>query len=96
MLAAAQVALPNIATRVYTATHRFLITQEVVEYITSKSYEDFDYGHGEFEDPAFFQDDILLLGTISHEDYVVMLLDEVERQQIETLGFNFWCEWTSE
>ncbi|WP_426059863.1 hypothetical protein [Hymenobacter sp. B1770] len=88
VLAAAAVPLPQHIDRPYAATHRFLLTPEVIAEIKSKTYKDWD--NYDSEDPAFYQKDILLLGTITHEDYVVMGLDEKDRIELNSQGFHFW------
>jgi len=87
----AEVPLPNGIQRVYSATHRFYLTPEVAAFFVDKPYWYFDIST--FEDVALYKDDTLVLGTITHEDYVVMLLNESERQQLNQQGLDFWCEW---
>ncbi|WP_156126166.1 hypothetical protein [Hymenobacter sp. DG25B] len=92
VLAQAQVFLPANIPRVYKATHRFSLTPEVVAYIKGVAFH--DWKNGAFEDPALYHDNTLLLGTISHEDYVVLPLTEDERAQLNGQGFDIWCEWS--
>ncbi len=89
---AAAVPLPQHIDRAYVATHRFLLTPEVIAEVKSKTYKDWD--NYDSEDPAFYQEDVLLLGTITHEDYVVMRLYEKDRAELNSQGFDFWCEWS--
>ncbi|ALW85177.1 hypothetical protein AUC43_08775 [Hymenobacter sedentarius] len=88
---AAEVPLPENINRTYAATNRFLLTPEVIAEVKRKTYKDWD--NYDSEDPAFYQEDVLLLGTITHEDYVVMRLDEKDRTELNSQGFDFWCEW---
>lgn len=93
---AASVPLPPHIPRVYSFTHRFLLTPEVVAEVRSRKYQDWwDWSKCDSEDPAFYEGDVLLLGTISHEDIVVMLLDESSRNELKSQGIDFWCTWSS-
>ncbi|WP_126546767.1 hypothetical protein [Hymenobacter amundsenii] len=87
----AGVPVPERLARVYGATHRFALTPEVAVFCQQRPYS--DWQNSAFEDPAFFLNDTLLLGSISHEDAVVLRLSAVERQQLNATGYDFWCEW---
>ncbi|MBT2558899.1 hypothetical protein J7E24_13975 [Hymenobacter sp. ISL-91] len=91
MLQEAAVELPQQVTRAYGATHRFWLTPALRAYCQTLAYD--DWRAGDFEDPAFYHDDQLLLGTISHEDYVMLQLHETEKALLNEQGFNFWCQW---
>jgi len=54
--ATASVPLPKNITRVYCATHRFLLTPEVVAEVRKRKYQDWDWGKCDSEDPAFYND----------------------------------------
>ena len=88
----ASVPLPQHIPRVYSFTHRFLLTPEVVAEVRSRRYQNWDWGKCDSEDPAFYEENVLLLGTISHEDIVIMLMDENSRSELNSQGFEFWCE----
>jgi hypothetical protein len=88
----AEVPLPENVRRPYVATHRFLLTPEVIIEVKNKTYQEWD--NYDSEDPAFYQENILLLGTITHEDLVVVLLNEKDRGELNNQGFDFWCEWS--
>jgi hypothetical protein len=90
--ATAEVLLPENIRRPYVATNRFLLTPEVVVEVKNKTYQDWD--NYDSEDPAFYQDNVLLLGAITHEDIVIVLLDEMDRGELNNQGFDFWCEWS--
>ena len=90
-LAAAMVPVPLHIKRPYVATHRFILTPAVIAEVRAKSYN--EWNNYEAEDPAFYQEDVLLLGTITHEDYVVMRLSESERMILKNQGIDFWCNW---
>ncbi len=87
----AGVAVPERLARVYRATHRFALTPAVAAFCQQLPYH--GWQNSAFEDPAFFLNDTLLLGTISHEHTVVLRLNDVERQQLNATGYDFWCEW---
>ena len=89
--ASAMVPVPPHIKRPYVATHRFILTPAVVAEIRAKSYS--EWNNYEAEDPAFYQGDVLLLGTIAHEDYVIMRLSEDERTVLKSQGIDFWCDW---
>ena len=89
----ASVPLPPHIPRIYSLTHRFLLTPEVVAEVRSRKYQDWDWDKCDSENPALYKDNVLLLGTISHEDVVVMLVDESTRSELNSQGFDFWCEW---
>ena len=91
---AAAVPLPAHIPRVYYFTHRFLLTPAVVAEVRSRKYQNWNWSECDSEDPAFYEEDILLLGTISHEDIVVMLLDEKSRNELKSEGIDFWCAWS--
>ncbi|MDJ0364324.1 hypothetical protein QMK33_04115 [Hymenobacter sp. H14-R3] len=83
--------LPENIYRVYAATQRFRLTNAVISEVRSKEYQSWD--STDSEDPAFYQNDVLLLGTISHEDLVIMLLDEPDRNALNSSGFSFYKEY---
>jgi hypothetical protein len=85
----AMTVLPENIYRLYVATHRFRLTSAVITEVQRKYYSSWD--STDIEDPAFYQNDVLLLGAISHEDLVVMLLSEDDRNALNTCGFAF-CE----
>ena len=63
----------------------------MVAEVKGKDYKDWnDY---DSEDPASYQGEILLLGTITHEDHVIMLLDEFSKEHFISQGIDFSCEW---
>ena len=66
---------------------------EVVAEVRSRKYQDWDWDKCDSENPALYKDNVLLLGTISQEDVVVMLVDESTRSELNSQGFDFWCEW---
>jgi hypothetical protein len=83
--------LPKKINRVCAATQRFRLTSGIISEVRNKKYLSWD--STDLEDPAFYQDDILLLGTISHEDVVVMLLDEPDRNVLNSRGYSFYEEY---
>ena len=87
----AKISLPENIDRVYTATQRFRLTSAVVSEVRSREYLSWD--SNDLEDPAFYQNDVLLLGTISHEDLVVIILSESERIDLNNSGFSFCKEY---
>ncbi|MFD2785047.1 hypothetical protein [Hymenobacter rubripertinctus] len=87
----AQVALPQQVARVYGATHRFRLTPAIQAYCRAMQY--LDWPANDFEDPAFYCNGQLVLGTISHEDYVVLWLSEAEKEALNQQGYDFWCRW---
>ncbi len=76
--------------RVYKANFRFRLTAEVIEYVKEKSFK--DWHSFAFEDPAFYSGEQLLLGTVTHEYYAVMLLDEPMRKFLNENGYDFVTE----
>lgn len=91
MLRAAEVALPQQLTRGYGATHRFWMTPALRAYCQTLAYD--NWQAGDFEDPAFYHDDQLLLATVSHEDSVMLQFNETEKALLNEQGFDFWCQW---
>ena len=89
VLAAAMVPVPPRIKGPRVATHRFILTPAVVAEVRAKSCN--EWNNYEAEDPAFYQEDVLLLGTITHEDYVIMRLSEGERMILKNQGLDFWC-----
>ena len=90
----ARVALPQQAKRVYKATHRFWLTPTLRAYCLALPYS--GWQNGDFEDPAFYQDDQLLVGTITHENYVVLQLSETEKALLNEQGYDFRSQWELE
>ncbi|NVO83504.1 hypothetical protein [Hymenobacter terrestris] len=90
MLREAQMTRPQQIARIFGATHRFWLTPALRTYCQTLAYG--DWQEGDFEDPAFYHDDQLLLATISHEDHVVMQLNETEKALLNEQGFDFWCQ----
>jgi hypothetical protein len=72
--------------------HRFQLTSKIKNFILSKEYQ--EWCNTYFEDMSFFnEDEIELLATVSHENYVIKFMTEHERSDLKNKGINFWSDW---
>jgi hypothetical protein len=70
---------------------RYRITKKILGFINSKGYKDWENYF--FEDISFRSNGEEFLATITHENYVIMLLTEDERSKLNSRGYNFDIEW---
>ena len=71
---------------------RFNLSENVKEFIRSKSYNDWlNYA---IEDISFLKEGNEFLATITHENYIIVQLEESERVDLNMIGFNFNSEWS--
>lgn len=66
---------------------RYRLSSEVKEFIFSKSYKSW-YNY-QFEDLSLLKNETEVLATITHENYVILLMTEEERQELNAQGFDF-------
>jgi hypothetical protein len=64
---------------------RFNLTEEVKRFITSRSY--FDWQNFVIEDISFLKQNVEILTTITHENYIIIRLNADEHFALCTLGF---------
>jgi len=70
---------------------QFPLTDVMRNFMLLKKYSEW-YNYC-IEDPAFLKEGKELLATITHENYVIMLLSEEQRGVLNSKGFNFDVEW---
>jgi hypothetical protein len=68
-------------------TLRFKLTDRLKRFIKSKSYN--DWYNFELEDISFYKDGKEFFCTITHEDYVILQMDENLRNDLNNKGFSF-------
>ena len=66
--------------------HRFKLTKPIKDFVLNKDFQD-------WRNSFFDSDEIELLATVSHENYIIKLLTEDERTQLKEKGIDFWCDW---
>ncbi len=70
----------------------FKLTDKVIQFIKSKEY--LDWVNYYFEDISFLKNGREILFTITHENYVAMLLSKDEKEHLnKKLGYNFITRW---
>jgi hypothetical protein len=70
---------------------RLELTKEVKDFIKSKYYNDW-YNYF-LEDISFLKNGLEFFATITHENYVIIKLDESDRDYFNKQGFSFEVEW---
>jgi hypothetical protein len=70
---------------------QFPLTENVKNFVLLKSYA--DWYNFCIEDPSFRSGGKELLATVTHENYVIMLLSEKQREELNIQGFEFEIEW---
>ena len=70
---------------------RYRLSKEVIEFVKSKELS--HWRNYPLEDISFLKDGVEFLATISHEDYVILLMSEEERETRNRQGFHFDFEW---
>jgi len=66
---------------------RFFLTDNVSNFIMSKKYS--DWLNFPFEDLSLNSEEVILLATITHENFIFIATDEKERNSLNALGFDF-------
>ena len=66
---------------------RYKLCEKVIAFIKSKDYVAWNNYY--LEDPSFIKDDLEILSTITHENYVIMLMASDEQKKLNKEGFNF-------
>ncbi len=69
----------------------YLLNDSLKHFIKSKRY--IDWQNYYFEDIALLQNGKEILSTITHENYVIMLMDENQRNELNSKGFDFSSDW---
>jgi len=70
---------------------KYSLTIQVKAFIKSKQYKEWFRYY--YEDISFLLHNQEILATITHEDHVIMLLTETQKNELTNLGYDFWCEW---
>ncbi len=70
---------------------RFHLTDNIKRFILQKAYS--DWKNYFIEDVCFLSEGREILSTVSHEDYIIMPLNEDQRQNLNNKGFDFDVEW---
>jgi hypothetical protein len=70
---------------------RFRLTENLKEFILSKSYSDWDNFY--LQDISFLKDGIEFFATITHENYIIVQLSDSYRDDFNKKGFHFELEW---
>ena len=66
---------------------KFHLKEEMKDFIRSMKYsEGFNYY---IEDISFIESNVEILATITHENYVIMLLSENQKNDLNKQGYNF-------
>lgn len=65
----------------------YLLNDNLKSFINSRKYS--DWRNYYFEDVAFLQDGREILSTITHENYIIMLMTETEQKKLNDKGFKF-------
>jgi hypothetical protein len=66
---------------------RYTLHEDVKMFILSKRY--MDWKNYYLEDISFFKNDLEIFATITHENYVIMLLNEAQYNDLNSKGYNF-------
>jgi len=66
---------------------RYVLHEDVIKFILSKKY--IDWKNFYLEDISFFKDEMEIFATITHENYVIMLLNEAQYNDLNSKGYNF-------
>jgi hypothetical protein len=70
---------------------RFNLSTEVINFVKSKSYDSWkNYCLG---DISFLINEKEIMATISHHEEIILLLTPTQKEELQKLGFDFWCEW---
>jgi hypothetical protein len=70
---------------------KYSLTNQVKAFIKSKQYQEWHNYY--YEDMSFLLHSQEILATITHEDYVIMMLTKEQKIELTNLGYDFWCEW---
>ncbi len=65
----------------------YKLTDDVIKFIIGRTFE--DWSNFFFEDVALVKGKVELLATITHEKYIVCLLDSKQLSTFESRGFDF-------
>ena len=66
---------------------RYLLHEDVIKFILSKHYMEWENFY--LEDISIFKDEMEIFATITHENYVIMLLNEAQYNDLNSKGYNF-------
>lgn len=66
---------------------RYVLNEDVIKFILSKKY--IDWKNFYLEDISFFKDEMEIFATITHENYVILLLNEAQYNDLNSNGYNF-------
>ncbi len=72
----------------------YLLNDSLKSFIKSKRYIDWRNYH--LEDIALLQNGQEILSTITHENYVIMLMSENQRNELNSKGFDFSFDFGAE
>jgi len=70
---------------------RYRLSKEVIDFVRSKELS--HWRNYPLEDISFLKDGVEILATISHEDYVILLMSVEEKETRNRQGFHFDSEW---
>jgi hypothetical protein len=68
-------------------SRRYRLTERVKKFILSKSYK--DWSNYQLEDLSLIKDNVEILATITHENYVFAQMNEEERERLNEQGYDF-------
>jgi hypothetical protein len=66
---------------------RFKLTDKVKDFVNRKGI--LGWRNSQLEDISFLHDNFEFLGTVTHENYVILQMTEDERNSWNSRGFNF-------
>ncbi|WP_075603019.1 hypothetical protein [Saccharicrinis aurantiacus] len=66
---------------------KYKLSEKVIAFVKSKNYADWKNYY--LEDLSFIRDNLEILSTITHENYVIMLMTADEQKKFNNEGFNF-------
>ncbi len=66
---------------------RFSLTDKVKDFIRTKGI--MGWRNTQLEDISFLRDNVEFLGTVSHENYIILQMTDKERESLNDMGFNF-------
>jgi hypothetical protein len=69
----------------------FVLDNSIIEFIFSMDYS--EWHNFSMEDLCLVKNNIDILSTITHENYVILLMTEQQKEELNYNGFNFDVEW---
>ena len=67
------------------------MTDKLKGFIKSKKY--YEWYNFFLEDVSFIKDNVEFMATITHENYVILQMTEIQRNNLNINGYNFWSDW---